>query len=378
MKRPPAKAEENAIVLRAIRTQQAGAFELYAFFIAASDILQIADISRIKREGDELQGFQRKEIRAHVNAIVEFLDSGPVLFPNAIILALSNRVQFEPSRGPAPAGLIDVGRSGTLTIPRGMEGERAAWIVDGQQRSLALSRTKNRDLPVPVIAFVSPDIKTQREQFILVNKSKPLEARLINELLPEVGMLLPRDLSENLLPSELCNLLNTRPESPFFGLIKRASSGANGVISDQTLLTAIRQNLRPAFGGLAAMRSADGIDAEKVFEALITYWRAVKETFPEAWGKEPARSRLMHSAGIKAMAALMDALIVRTETMADPWGEIRAALGRLVPHCAWTEGRWPSELGMGWNEVQGTPQHISKLTQFLVAKDRELSRALLK
>ena len=95
----------DPIILRAIRTQQSGAYDLYAFFIAAADILEIAEISRIKRESDELHGFQRKEIRAHVNSIVEFLDSGPVLFPNAIILAMSRNVTFEPSRGPAPAGL---------------------------------------------------------------------------------------------------------------------------------------------------------------------------------------------------------------------------------------------------------------------------------
>lgn len=365
----------DPIILRAIRTQQSGAYDLYAFFIAAADILEIADISRIKRDGDGLQGFQRKEIRAHVNSIIEFLDSGPVLFPNAIILAMSRTVTFEPSRGPSPPGLLDVGRSGTLTIPRGQKGARAAWIVDGQQRSIALSRTNNSALPVPVIAFISPDIKTQREQFILVNKSKPLEARLINELLPEVGALLPRDLSENLIPSELCNLLNTRSESPFFGLIKRASSGSNGVVSDQAILTSLRQNLRPAFGGLAALRTTDGIEADKVFETVVRYWTAVKDTFPQAWGKDPTQSRLMHSAGIKSMAALMDTLMLRTETLPDAWTEIRTALQRLAPHCAWTKGRWPAELDLAWNEVQGTPQHITRLTQFLVAKDRELSRA---
>lgn len=366
---------EDPVILRAIRTQQSGAYDLYAFFIAAADILQIADISRIKRDGDELQGFQRKEIRAHVNSIVEFLDSGAVLFPNAIILAMSRNVTFEPSRGPSPAGLRDVGRSGTLTIPRGREGERAAWIVDGQQRSIALSRAKNSTLPVPVIAFVSPDIKTQREQFILVNKSKPLEARLINELLPEVGVLLPKDLSEKLVPSELCNLLNTHADSPFFGLIKRASSGATGVISDQALVKSLQQNLRPAYGGLATLRTSEGIEAEKVFETIVRYWTAVKSTFPNAWGKDPTQSRLMHSAGIQSMSALMDTLILRTEMLTDPWSEICLALQRLAPHCAWTEGRWPVELGLSWNEVQGTPQHVSKLTQFLISKDRELARA---
>lgn len=375
MNNPSDPNAKSPIVLRAIRTQQSGAFDLYAFFIAAADVLEIADISRIKREGDELEGFQRKEIRAHVKSIVEFLDSGPVLFPNAIILAMSRNVTFEPSRGPTPTGLSDVGRSGTLTIPRGREGERAAWIVDGQQRSIALSRTQNSSLPVPVIAFISPDIKTQREQFILVNKSKPLEARLINELLPEVGVLLPKDLSEKLVPSELCSLLNTRRDSPFFGLIKRASSGPNGVISDQALLKSLQQNLRPAYGGLATFRTSDGIDADKIFETIVRYWTTVRATFPQAWAKDPTQSRLMHSAGIQSMSALMDTLMLRTEMLPDPWSEIRVSLERLAPFCAWTEGHWPSELGLAWNEVQGTPQHIKKLTQFLISKDRELARA---
>lgn len=41
-----------------------------------------------------------------------------------------------------------------------------------------------------------------------MNKAKPLPTRLINELLPEVDVLLPRDLASRKLPSELCNVLN--------------------------------------------------------------------------------------------------------------------------------------------------------------------------
>src|SRR5262249_48043571 len=147
-------------------------------------------------------------------AIVEFLDSGPALFPNAIILAVSPEIKFKLARGSRPAGMIAVADIGTLTIPLRTEGERVAWIVDGQQRSLALSRTKNNDLPVPVVGFVSDDLETHREQFILVNKARPLPTRLINELLPEVSVRLPRDLAARRLPSELCNLLNKDPASP--------------------------------------------------------------------------------------------------------------------------------------------------------------------
>ena len=215
--------DADQIVVRALKTQQGDGVDVYAFFLYGSDITRIADISRIARDEAELKGFQRKEIRVHVNAIVEFLDSGPVLFPNAIILALSPEVEFKHARGTRPEGMIDVADSGTLTIPVRPEGRRAAWIVDGQQRSLALARAKNSRIPVPVVGFVSADLETQREQFILVNKAKPLPTRLINELLPEVSALLPRDLAARKLPSELCNLLNRDPRSPFHKLIRRES-----------------------------------------------------------------------------------------------------------------------------------------------------------
>ena len=66
--------------------------------------------------------------------------------------------------------------SGTLEIPvsNGPDGPRPAWIVDGQQRSLALARTKNTRLPVPVAGFVAASLELQREQFLRVNTVQPL------------------------------------------------------------------------------------------------------------------------------------------------------------------------------------------------------------
>src|SRR3546814_1495313 len=81
--------ELGELVVRAVRTQQGADVDVFAFFLYGCDVAQVADISRIHRDESELKGFQRKEIREHVRAIVEFLDSGPTLFPNAIILALS-------------------------------------------------------------------------------------------------------------------------------------------------------------------------------------------------------------------------------------------------------------------------------------------------
>jgi DGQHR domain-containing protein len=159
-------SDRERVVIRALKTRQGNGVDVYAFFLPGSDVTRIADISRISRdEADQLRGFQRKEIRGHVNAILEFLDSGAVLFPNAIILALAPEVEFKNARGSRPEGMLEVADAGTLIIPVRPEGKRVAWIVDGQQRSLALARAKDPQLPVPVVGFVSDNLETHREQF---------------------------------------------------------------------------------------------------------------------------------------------------------------------------------------------------------------------
>jgi len=363
--------------IKAIRAEQGEKTNVFAFFLEGSDIIRIADISRLRRDDKVLKGFQRGEIRAHVNSITEFLDSGPVLFPNAIILAFSPEVEFTASRGPKPAALCTIGEGGTLKIPIYPEGRRAAWIVDGQQRSLALAQARARSIAVPVIGFVSDSLETQREQFILVNKAKPLPTRLINELLPEVSVLLPRDLLARQLPSALCEALNTDPASPFYQLIRRESDvkAKAGIVTDNALIETMKASLKSPSGALGQYRrNGDGNDTEAMFETLLIFWSAVRDTFPDAWGKPTTESRLMHSAGIRAMGSLMDPIILRADTSADRAAAVRAVLKRLAPHCRWTDGTWEG-LDLAWNAIQSTSQHISKLSDHLLHLERDLARA---
>src|SRR5262249_45412011 len=144
------------------------------------------------------------------------------LFPNSIILALSSACSFKQVRGPkvdqTPA------EAGTLEIPVPRAGQaKPAWIVDGQQRALALWQAKRRDLPIPVNAFVADEVELQRDQFLRVNNTKPLPKGLITELLPEVSTILPSNLAARKTPAALCDLLNQDKESPFYGLIRRSS-----------------------------------------------------------------------------------------------------------------------------------------------------------
>ncbi|MGO4396183.1 DGQHR domain-containing protein DpdB [Variovorax sp. M-6] len=365
----PRKAPE-IVIAPAVKSKQ-GDTTVYLTFLPGSELLRIADIRRLQRDKNhELEGFQRQEIRDHVNEIAQYLDNGGTLFPNAIILALEPTIKFEGSRGGKAEVTVMDSALGRLHIPVREEGQRLAWIVDGQQRSLALSKSANPSLVVPVVAFETDSIHVQREQFILVNRAKPLPQRLIDELLPETqGISLPRDLTTRQMPSQLCNALNSHEQSPLRGLIKRSSqaSGSGHVVTDTAVLDMIKRSLSNPNGALADFKALgdETGDANSMLQTLIDFWSAVRDTFPDAWGRPPSQSRLMHSAGIAALGDLMDRIAARATTRKRQREFFATELARIKKDCAWTAGTWKS-LDREWDEIQNTPQDVKMLSQALV------------
>ncbi|BBM87117.1 DGQHR domain-containing protein DpdB [Candidatus Uabimicrobium amorphum] len=345
---------------------------IYSFFLPGKLILEIADISRIKKDQNEkLLGYQRNEVNNHVKEIVEYLDSKNIIFPNSIILAISSAVSFKQSRGPQVGG--NYCTAGILEIPKTISGKKPAWIVDGQQRSLALMKCKNKNLVVPITAFISDDFEVHRTQFLLVNKVKPLPKGLINELLPEVNTLLPPSLAKNKIPSAICNLLNKDPESPFRGLIIRQTTDRKiekaAVVTDNSIIQMVRSSLNNPHGCLYQYKNvASGeIDFESVRLTLNLYWGVVKDLFPNAWGKPATQSRLMHGVGIKSMSVLMDRVMVsHTINEKNLQQTIKQKMSIIPPVCAWTEGKWEHLGGIQWNHLQNTSSHIKLLSNMLI------------
>jgi DGQHR domain-containing protein len=362
------KSTEFVLSRRALRISQSSEAPIYLFSLTAKEILQVAEISRVGRgDHSELIGYQRPEVRQHVREITDYLNGDDVLFPNPIIIALPSTVRWTSSRGPNVSDGIST--SGMIEIPLG--GTKPGWIVDGQQRALALSRARRQDFPVPVNAFITDSVDVQRDQFLRINNTKPLPRGLVTELLPKVSSPLPPRLSLRQLPSALCDLLNAREDSPFQGLIKRASTSSGdrkaAVVTDTSLVTALQESLQPA-GCLFQYRnlSSGETDSTRIWLTLVTYWTAVRDTFPAAWGKSPAKSRLMHGAGIRAMGRLMDRVMSVTDPSQPEVAEVvRKDLALLSPYCHWTDGKW-EELRMNWDEVQNVPRHINELSNYLI------------
>lgn len=372
---------EKVFKYRALKMVQPGGRQIFLFSVEPSAIWEIAEVSRISKNGtEELLGYQRSAVRGHVNEIVEYLKNDELIFAHPLILALPSTVKFSASRGRNVSDQFST--SGDLEIPRSSENKKPCWIVDGQQRALAITRSQRNDFPVPICAFVADEIDIQRDQFIRINSSKPLPKGLIAELLPEIDFALPPRLAIKKLPSEICGVLDSNEASPFFRLVQRASTPKcdrnKRPIKDTVLIHMIEESLKNPAGCLYPYRdiSTGECDSMAILSILCSYWNAVKSVFPEAWGKTPEQSRLMHSAGIRTMGRLMDRIMSNIDPESQD-AEVLAkdALERIQAHCRWTSGSWEGLGGMDWNELQNVPKHVSQLSNFLIREFVQSSRS---
>jgi DGQHR domain-containing protein len=381
----PNRNGNSTLARRALRLNQNQSRPLYLLTLTADELFRVADISKVSRdEAGELIGYQRDEVKNHVDEIVEYLNEDDILFPNSIIIALSSAVRFKSARGPKPTNTDESATPGVLEIPLPKAGRaKPGWIVDGQQRALALSKSKRHDFSVPVNAFVTDEVDLQRDQFLRINNAKPLPRGLVTELLPEVDTTLPPRLAARRIPSHLCDLLNRQEGSPFQGLIRRASTTSeekrSAVITDTSVISVLQESLGTPSGCLFPYRNlATGeTDVESILQILTVYWNSVAEVFPQAWGQSARHSRLMHGVGIKAMGRLMDSVM---KSVLDPFdaGAGKRVVGEVAlisPVCAWTEGSWEGLNDLAWNELQNVPRHVRMLSNLLIREYYQRKRA---
>jgi DGQHR domain-containing protein len=364
---------KNIIERKALKVSQRGGKVIYLLSLKASELLSISGISRVTRDDvGKLIGYQRPEVRRHVKEIADYLSSEDMLLAHPIILAFTSEVRFVSSRGQksfdglASAGMLEI------PLPR-KESDKPAWIVDGQQRALAIQSLKDQDFAVPVCAFVADNVDLQRDQFLRINNSKPLPRGLVTELLPDVDSPLPPKLAVKKIPSALCDLLNKENGSPFRGLIKRPSTQANRstteVITDTVIIKMIEESLTNPSGCLFPYRNiATGeYDQQAIWSVLTTFWSAVKQVFPEAWGKSPNTSRLMHGVGIRSIGKLMDRIMASINPSDENAQALVVKELRLIaPVCRWTNGVWEELDGLKWDEILTTNRHYSLLYNFLI------------
>ena len=381
-------APEDALICRALRLRQQPGRPLFLFTLRASELLRVARAKRLGRdeEGD-LTGYQRPPATKSVRNISAYLNTEGALFPSTLTLALPPSARFEADeayekfssqksnhqKGRPEAGGRAV--SGRLKIPLPAEGEPPPLhIVDGQQRAAALSSVDRPDFPVPVGAFISGNAGLEREQFFRLNSTKRLPRSLVAEILPSIDGPLPSKWDAKKAPSALCEWLSRAPASPLQGMVRRASMSPGerrrACVADMPLISSLQQSLTSPSGCLFPYHNVmtGDVDHEGARALLSAYWTAVRSTFPDAWNRPSKESRLMHSAGIRAMMRLMDHLVGPSTLSAGPKAaraSLEEELAHVAPACAWTEGRWPILGGLRWNEIKGSSRHVEALSGYL-------------
>lgn len=358
----------NTIQIPAIEIHQGKGRPLYSFGIDGKKLLDIAQISRIGRnEEAKITGYQRPEVINHIKEIRAYLETDTAILPNAIVVAFSTRVTFEPLKYADTNKTI---RHGFLTVPYALseEVEKPGWIVDGQQRSAAIRDADIDEFPVFVTAFITDSIAEQKEQFILVNSTKPLPQGLILELLPGTEVRLSSKLEKRKASTILLQKLNSCNDSFLRGAIQTPTN-PNGFIKDNSFLRMIENSMNEgALYRFATFRSAD-VKNESSFKFLNAYWSAVATVFDDSWGLKATHSRLSHGIGIISLGYLMDAIADKYKSLEIPPKELfQAELNKIKKHCAWTQGSW--DFGGGnkrnWNDLQNISKDIELISNYLL------------
>lgn len=348
------------LTFTAIRAKQSEGHQVVCFSASAAEILQFATIERIKRDGNgQLSGFQRPQIAAHIQEIKEYLSREDAVLPNPIVVAFTdsvtltelsdNLVQIEIHAENGPAGLV----------------------VDGQQRLSALKLLgATKDFQIFVSALICINEAELRQQFVLINNTRPLSKSLIYELLPTVDGL-PNRFSSRSFAAELTSRLNHDTTSSLKGMIKQHTN-PGGVISDTAIQKVIMNSLND---GIIREFVVESDGKEKSFRIISEFYKACQLVFKDSWtNHKPKTSRLVHGAGIIAMGYIMEMLAVNQGLRT--WEDFQKGLAPMLGKTAWTSGIWEFATDdiRPWNAIQNTPNDILTLTHFLMRTMREAMR----
>ena len=334
----------------AVKAQQAKGNDVFSFAATPDEVLSFSEIERVnRREDGKLGGFQRHQIAGHIREIRDYLSRSDALLPNAVIIAFIDGVKIKDIGN----GILEVSIDSTKTKP--------GFVVDGQQRLTALSGIKKPGFQVFVSALICKDYNQLRQQFVLINNTRPLPKTLIYELLPNVEGL-PDRYSSRSFSAKVVDLLNFTPTSNLFGEIKQHTN-PTGVLSDLAIQKFVMNSASD--GALREFSSSTNFEM-LAYELVNNYFGAVKKVFNDSWvDMVPRTSRLKHGAGIVGMGYVME--LMYSVKGASTEKEFYELLILIKDKTFWTSGVWPlaDNDNRPWNGIQNTSGDINLLSGYL-------------
>jgi DGQHR domain-containing protein len=336
---------------QAVRATQAEGHDIFCFSARPEEVLAFSEIERVGRQSNgELKGFQRHQIASHIKEIRDYLGRDDAILPNAVIVAFINGASLSEDTDGRLQVTIDASQS------------KPGFVVDGQQRLTALSGLHKKNFQVFVSALICKDYNELRQQFVLINNTRPLPKTLIYELLPNV-VGLPQRFTTRKFAARIVDKLNFTADSALFGEI-RQHTNPQGVISDTAMQKFIMNSASD--GAIREFIKFDDFE-DRSYKLVNEFFQAVKFAFGPEWiGMSPKTSRLRHGSGIIALSFVME--ILYSSQGSTKWQEFLPGLRLLRNSTAWTSGQWKFAENdvRPWNGIQNTPTDIGLLSNHLV------------
>lgn len=285
------------------------------------------------------EGVQRDELLSHAKDIAEGVRAGKRI-PNAVLLViLDDAVQHINNDGtsddededdeiasfitvrPLMDGWLDVPHPAVeelhlqsvrlveLSFPyraAAFDREKNAVIVDGQQRTAALSLVSIDDIPVVQLSvnLVIGNAEEAKDVFRIANNSKPIKTdfklALLATMTDPVGFL-PDDRVPALA---LRDIVITNAASPFYGIVKYPGLESRDLpIAYNTLFKAVE---------LFSDSDIPGTDEPVGLASVFTrVYASVRASFPHDWGLTPKESKLMAGVGLRSLNGVMKDYLLR-------------------------------------------------------------------
>jgi len=167
-----------------------------------------------KREEDKEKGYQRALSPARAEKIARFIEKGNVL-PASVLISFDDDTKFDEA-------------SSIIVIPNRPD---AGWVIDGQHRLAGASRA-DKDIDIPVVAFIGLSIEDQINCFVTVNRE---QVGVPTSLYYELLRYLPATKTEAELTKEraadLASKMKNDEGSPFFAKIVVTIAPKRGELS---------------------------------------------------------------------------------------------------------------------------------------------------
>ncbi|HCN72328.1 MAG TPA: hypothetical protein DIS96_11670 [Pusillimonas sp.] len=235
-----------------LRSEQNG-HALYLFFAPAKEIFEFVSVNQ--KEEDVDGGYQRAASPARTAAITKFIEAGNVL-PLSILITLPTRyTSFDDN-------VISI--TGT---------KKSGWVIDGQHRLIGAMKAE-KDILLPVVAFIGLSTMEQIQQFVTINReAKGVPTSLYYSLLKKLpAKISPAEVSKE-RAADIAMTLRNNENSPFSSRIVSTTSPKNGQLSLVNFVRKIAPLVREDTGLLGTYSLEDQV------KIIDNFYLAIRNIF---------------------------------------------------------------------------------------------------